>query len=240
MKDIAGGYVIAKKGPTVLVRSLPSFTGSDFSMGQGQSPLQHTKSASANRVNYNNSPWNSTSEVPQVPNSKSVFEVVEDAAIKLEGVRDPEFTNDHFFNLLLGTFSRASNLIREGMEVDGAVFFDAPFRFYQGRSTLEPDPRREETLEDQEDQNSSESEDEEDGHREVRPGPRPLSISSPSLSSHHRKGHVNHTALLNHLGIPNSLPAIGLKLDVLGFLTLKSSSLNKDTLNTLDLFTAIN
>jgi signal transduction histidine kinase len=37
-----------------------------------------------------------------------------------------QYSRDALFNLRRTTFSRAANLVREGMEVDGAVFFDAP------------------------------------------------------------------------------------------------------------------
>ncbi|KFZ07753.1 hypothetical protein V502_09779 [Pseudogymnoascus sp. VKM F-4520 (FW-2644)] len=135
-------------------------SASEISMSQTQSPLQHSSNNPDARFNFNNSPWSSSSS--QVPTLKSVFEGADDAARKITGGKDAAFSNDGFSNQLRTTFSRASNLIREGMEVDGAVFFDAPFRFYQGRSTLETDPRR---LEDNESESSSDN--------EVRPGPRP-------------------------------------------------------------------
>jgi hypothetical protein len=116
-----------------------------------------------------------------------VFEGIEDASVALEGHeggRDTEFSNDGFSNLLHSTFSRASNLVREGMEVDGAVFFDAPYRFYQGRSTLESDPRRSDSTE-SDDETDSDSDagyedDDEDSepHVEPRPGPHPHVIPS--------------------------------------------------------------
>ncbi|KFY23026.1 hypothetical protein V493_06155 [Pseudogymnoascus sp. VKM F-4281 (FW-2241)] len=130
------------------------------SMSQTQSPLQHGGNNTDARFNFNNSPWSSSTS--QVPTLKSVFEGPDDASRKMPGGKDAAFANDGFSNQLRTTFSRASNLIREGMEIDGAVFFDAPFRYYQGRSTLETDPRR---MEDKKSDSSSDS--------EVRPGPRP-------------------------------------------------------------------
>ncbi|KFY02968.1 hypothetical protein O988_01786 [Pseudogymnoascus sp. VKM F-3808] len=146
-------------------------TVSEQAMSQTQSPLQHSSNNPDARFNFNNSPWSSSSS--QIPTLKSVFKGADDAAMKIPGGKDTAFSNDGFSNQLRTTFSRASNLIREGMEVDGAVFFDAPFRFYQGRSTLETDPRR---LEEKESESSS------DG--EVRPGPRPRVRRSKRRAKH--------------------------------------------------------
>jgi hypothetical protein len=162
------GQTSARKPPPAPIHNFPSSSWSDFSKSSGQSPLQHTENTAENRVNYDYSPWSSSSEVAQVPALKSVFEVAGEAATTLEGLINSELSNDGFFNLLRKTFSRASNLVREGMEVDGAVFFDAPFRFYQGRSTLESDPRINEA-EDSYESSDSESDEDRPG---VRPGPR--------------------------------------------------------------------
>jgi len=166
--DGAGSYVNGKKelGMASPILNQNQTLSPDNEAMNGQSPLQHTGPNPDARYNFNNSPWSSSEEVPQVP-LKSVYEGAQEAAAALTGGRDTEFLNSGFSNLLHTTFSRASNLIREGMEVDGAVYFDAPFRFYQGRSTLETDPRRSGT---DDTESSNESEDE---HSNPRPGPRP-------------------------------------------------------------------
>ncbi|OBT63673.1 hypothetical protein VE03_06111 [Pseudogymnoascus sp. 23342-1-I1] len=179
----------------------------EISMSQTQSPLQHSSNNPDARFNFNNSPWSSSSS--QVPTLKSVFEGADDAARKIASGKDAAFSNDGFSNQLRTTFSRASNLIREGMEVDGAVFFDAPFRFYQGRSTLETDPRR---LVNTESDGSSDD--------EVRPGPHPR-----VQRSKHRANQGNE--------------ATGLKSDVLGYSTRESSSWVDQTTGSDASFTAI-
>ena len=183
-------------------------TASETPMSQTQSPLQHSSNNPDARFNFNNSPWSSSSS--QVPTLKSVFEGADDAARKITSGKDAAFSNDGFSNQLRTTFSRASNLIREGMEVDGAVFFDAPFRFYQGRSTLETDPRR---LEDKESESSSDN--------EVRPGPRPRVQRSKRRTNHRNED------------------AIKLKSDVLGYSTRESSSWVDQTTGSDAGFTAI-
>ncbi|TVY82198.1 Hybrid signal transduction histidine kinase B [Lachnellula suecica] len=172
----------------------------------GMSPLQYTTNNQDARFNFNNSPWSSSSETPQIPHLKSVLDGAGDATAKLIGGRDEKFSTDGFSNLLHGTFSRASNLVREGMEVDGAVFFDAPFRFYQGRSTLQPETRRSDTTESRTDS----SDDEDDDHPAVRPGPRPY-------AAHSFQGSVTSSV---------SRGSAGLKSDILGFSTKESSSWN--------------
>ncbi|OBT74510.1 hypothetical protein VF21_06909 [Pseudogymnoascus sp. 05NY08] len=176
-------------------------------MSQTQSPLQHSSNNPDARFNFNNSPWSSSSS--QVPTLKSVFEGTDDIAKKITSGKDAAFSNDGFSNQLRTTFSRASNLIREGMEVDGAVFFDAPFRFYQGRSTLETDPRR---LEGKDSDSSSDD--------EVRPGPRPR-VQSSKRANHSNEG------------------AIKLKSDVLGYSTRETSSWADQTTGSHGSFTAI-
>ncbi|KAH7369618.1 hypothetical protein BKA65DRAFT_2440 [Rhexocercosporidium sp. MPI-PUGE-AT-0058] len=198
-----------------------------------QSPLQHTGTNPDARFNFNNSPWSSSSEVPQVPILKSVFEGAEDQVHDLlAGGRDDEFANTGFANRLHATFSRASNLVREGMEVDGAVFFDAPFRFYQGRSTLEMDPRR---STDESDTTDSDSESGEDDPPEVRPGPSPHVLPHSHLSNHSHHSHTNHSQAS---GLPTS-SSMGIKSDILGFSTRNSSSWKSDNSNPPRTFTAI-
>jgi hypothetical protein len=217
--DGAGRYANGKKqlGSS---RHEPSFSRSDSDVSQTQSPLQHTGITQDARFNFNNSPWSSSSEVSRVPALKSVFEVAEDAAIALEvpeGGRDTEFSNDGFSNLLHTTFSRASNLAREGMEIDGAVFFDAPFRFYQGRSTLQTDLRLSETT-DSESDSDDEDEMESSQQPENRPGPNPIVPPHTKQSSHNQNG-----GLLRPPPIAR-LDSMGIKADVLGFSTRTSSS----------------
>lgn len=166
----------------------------ETSMSQTQSPLQHSSNNLDARFNFNNSPWSSS--MSQVPTLKSVFEGADDVTRRITSGKDAAFSNDSFSSQLHTTFSRASNLIREGMEVDGAVFFDAPFRFYQGRSTLETDPRR---LNDKGSESSSDD-------NEARPGPRPRAQRSKRRANERNEDSVK------------------LKSDVLGYSTRESSS----------------
>jgi hypothetical protein len=223
--DGAGSYVNGKKelGMSSPTDSQPQFLKPDSDANHGQSPLQHTGTKPDARYNFNNSPWSSSEEVPQMP-LKSVFEGVEDAAAALTGGRDTEFINSGFSNLLHNTFSRASNLVREGMEVDGAVFFDAPFRFYQGRSTLETDPRRSDT---QDSESSSSSDDE---HSEARPGPRPHVMSA----NHHSQRNNSRVE-----AAPSIATSMGLKSEILGYSTSNSSSWNNQTNSHISNFTSI-
>ncbi len=228
--DGAGSYVNGKKelgmaSPT-LNQTRP--LSPDSEAMNGQSPLQHTGSNPDARYNFNNSPWSSSEEVPQVP-LKSVYEGVQEAATALTGGRDTEFLNTGFSNLLHTTFSRASNLIREGMEVDGAVFFDAPFRFYEGRSTLETDPRRSGT-DDTESSNESE-----DDHSKPRPGPRP----HVTAGGHRHTRTSSHTSMSDPRASPSIASAVGLKAEILGYSTLNSSSWNSQTNSPISNFTAI-
>ncbi|KAF4631651.1 hypothetical protein G7Y89_g6476 [Cudoniella acicularis] len=219
-RDENGVQVKAMKGLRGTDSSTPSRSESGASTGQ--SPLQHTTNSQDARFNFNNSPWSSSSEVPQTPALHSVFEGIDEPVDAQDGGRDGQFSNDGFWNLLHGTFARASNLVREGMEVDGAVFFDAPFRFYQGRSTLEPDNR---PLGTGETESSTESDDE--GHVEARPGPRPYVINN----------HHHHTA--ERKTAAEVAAATGLKSDILGFSTGDSSSWNNQLTKLADSFSAI-
>lgn len=218
--DGAGSYANGNTelGASVSTKAPPASL--DLSMSPTQSPLQYTGDNPDARFNFNNSPWSSSLQAPEVLTLKSAFEGVHDAAEMLTGTRDAEFANDGFSNLLHATFSRASNLVREGLEVDGAVFFDAPFRFYQGRSTLETDPRR---LEDKESESWSDGESED--HTDHRPGPRPHIL--------HSNRHVKHT------DVPTNEAAMGLKSDVLGFSTRECSSWGKQTMGSATSFTAV-
>ena len=232
-EDGSGYYVNGKKelgtgtaagtGPTL---NLPLSGFIDLSFDQGQSPLQHSSSNHDARFNFNNSPWSSSSEVPQVLSLKSVYEGIEDATVTLTGGRDTEFSNSGFSNLLHTTFSRASNLVREGMEVDGAVYFDAPFRFYQGRSTLETDPRvQKDTASEIGDESDT------DNSLDIRPGPRPISKAS---KPHHSK-HASHDDGHKH----GTHPSMGLKSEILGFSTRETSSWNNQRAETSTHFTSI-
>ncbi len=229
--DGAGSYVNGKKelGAAASPETYPQFLRTDTDINHAQSPLQHTGINSDARYNFNNSPWSSSEEVPQVA-LKSVFDGVEDATAALAGGRDTEFTNNGFSNLLHATFSRASNLVREGMEVDGAVFFDAPFRFYQGRSTLETDPRRSDT-QGSESSSGSESDDE---NSDVRPGPHPYIVSGSRHSPHRRNADLSEPR-----AAPSIAGAMGLKSEILGYSTLNSSSWNNQTNSEITNFTAI-
>jgi signal transduction histidine kinase len=236
--DGAGSYVNGKKelGMSSPTENQPGFLGPDIDANHGQSPLQHAGTNPDARYNFNNSPWSSSEEVPQV-SLKSVFEGVEEAAAALTGGRDTEFINSGFSNLLHTTFSRASNLVREGMEVDGAVFFDAPFKFYQGRSTLETDPRRSSN------QNSESSSESDDEHSDARPGPRPhvtsTSHHTSRTSSHHPSRTSSRMDTSESRASSSLASAMGLKSEILGYSTLNSSSWNNQTNSQITNFTAI-
>lgn len=229
-KEDPGYYVDDKKElvadasePAGSTLHLPLSGFIDVTFDQGQSPLQHSTPNHDARFNFNNSPWSSSSDVPRVLPLKSVYEGMDDATVILTGGRDTEFSNNGFYNLLHATFSRASNLVREGMEVDGAVYFDAPSRFYQGRSTLETDPRvRQPEASDFLDESDT------DGSFEVRPGPRPLSRAS----KHHGLGQ----AIQENTSQNDN---IGLNSEILRFSTSSSSSWNKQSANTCTSFSAI-
>lgn len=177
------------------------------------------KSPQDARYNFNNSPWSSTSEIPRVLPLNSVFQG--DGKDSLAGGRDAEFSSMGFEGLLHTTFSRASNLVREGMEVDGAVYFDAPYRFYQGRSTLESDVRIEKDV------GAYDSSDEEDAPR---PGPTPHATYTGSHKPSYAK-------LGKVMSASNDIP--GLKSEILGFSTKDCSSWNNQTTPLKKDFTAI-
>ena len=223
--DGAGSYFNGKKelGSSLTV---PTIGVVESPMRQAQSPLQHTGCSPDSQFNFKKSPWSSSSNVPIL---NSVFEGIDNATAALNGSRKTEFSNNTFSNLLRTTFSRASNLVREGMEVDGAVFFDAPFKFYQGRSTLETDPRR---LNDECSESSAESEDED--HLDVRPGPRPHAL--PMRHPHTDRSHTYHPEAR---AVPSAGATLGLKSEVLGYSTAEASSWNNQSMGPNTDFTAI-
>jgi len=202
-----------KKDAPGSTQNLPLSGFIDLSFNDGQSPLQHSGSPHDARFNFNNSPWSSSSEVAQIPPLKSVYQGIDEAAIPVTGGRDTEFSNNGFSNLLHSTFSRASNLVREGMEVDGAVFFDAPFRFYKGRSTLETDTRVEEKQE-------LESSSGDDEFFDTRPGPSPRATPS----QRHRTERLARTERSTR-----SKSITNLKSEILGYSTQESSSWNNQS-----------
>ncbi|CAG8982831.1 hypothetical protein HYALB_00006641 [Hymenoscyphus albidus] len=187
----------------------------DPTRSPGMSPLQHTSSFNGAK-GLNNSPWGSSSEIPHSQEAE-----------KARGGTSREYSGDSFSDLLHGTFSRASNLVREGMKLDGAVFFDAPFRFYHGRNTLEADLRGF-------DVRSTESSSEEEDLEPLtlaRPGPRPYVSSSyrgsytSTYSDHDRKDRGDTRSMTS-----NSSINADAKSDILGFSTRHSSSWkDKDT-----------
>ena len=200
---------------------------------QVQSPLLQTGANPDPRFNFNNSPWSSSSSVPQAEMSthKSVFDGIESPELNsVAGGRDEEFANDGFATRLRATFSRASNLVREGMEVDGAVFFDAPFRFYQGRSTLEMDSRRSETTQ----SDGYDTDFDEEVQVGTRPGPKPHVLPH---SSHHSI-HSSDTRDSEARSIPAISSQTDIKSDILGYSTRSSSSW-KHSSNPPGTFTAI-
>lgn len=182
----------------------------DPTQSPGMSPLQHTNSFNGAK-GFNNSPWGSSSEIPRSQEAE-----------KARGGTNREYSGDSFSDLLHATFSRASNLVREGMELDGAVFFDAPFRFYQGRNTLEADLRG---LDLRSTESSSEEEDDEPRPL-ARPGPRPYISSSyrgsytNSYSDYTDKTDRSDTRSMTSSSSTTADP----KSDILGFSTKNSSS----------------
>lgn len=226
--DGTGSYRNGKKqlGP---YQSQSAF-GMDSSLLQF--PLQSAGLQPDAPFQVHNSPWSSSSDVPQVPVLKSVFEGAgEKVHDLLSGGRDDEFANNGFATRLHAAFSRASNLVREGMEVDGAVYFDAPYRFYQGRSTLEIDSRRSNES-DAADSNADSDSDVDDS--EIRPGPSPHVL--PRI--HHSSANGSHTHHSRNGAIPTA-SSMGIKSDILGFSTRHSSSWKNNNNNPPRTFTAI-
>lgn len=203
-------------------------TSSDVSDSEppspGLSPLQHTTGTQDARFNYNNSPWGSSTATPRVLETQpDVIEIGGIAPTTNRGM-DATFSTDGFSNLLHGTFSRASNLVREGMEVDGAVFFDAPFRFYQGRSNLQPDTRRSDPYGTGKVTGSS------DDGSNIRPGPRPY-----ARPSHHQLAAEDEI-----LGLAETANLDQVKSDILGYSTADSSSWNNKGAGDHPSFASIN
>lgn len=215
--------------PTVTVSSpSPSFPGGDDFFDNVESPMQNSE---ARQFNFNNSPWNSSVDVSKTPQDNlsdflqanrelgtgtPASNIIAEANYTQKSMQgNKSYSNDGFATLLHNTFSRASNLIRTGLEVDGAVFFDAQVGFYQSRSNLDNDPRG------LEDVLSDLSSDEEfaDTFPLTRPGPtphvssadRPRSSKQPSIKGQNES-------------IISGLPS--LKSDILGFSTEGLSSLN--------------
>ncbi|TVY46175.1 Hybrid signal transduction histidine kinase B [Lachnellula occidentalis] len=203
----------------------PSDVSDSGPTSPGLSPLQHTTGSQDARFNYNNSPWGSSTASPGLPETRP--DVAESGVVapKTNRGMDAEFSTDGFSNLLHGTFSRASNLVREGMEVDGAVFFDAPFRFYQGRSNLQPDTRRSDPY-----GTGKSTESNDDGPPNIRPGPRPY-----SRPSHHQSAAEDEI-----LGLPETADLEQVKSDILGYSTAGSSSWNNKGTKEHPSFASIN
>lgn len=216
-----GKKVQRSKVPPRSLSHASSETSDNSPNSPGLSPLQHPTSNQDARFNYNNSPWGSSAGYVGEQQQPSLgLGGGPGAKVGNDGVdKDQEFSTDGFSNLLHETFSRASNLVREGMEVDGAVFFDAPFRFYQGRSTLQPDTRRSdpyttETL--------TESSDDEE--HPIRPGPTP----------HVRRSQTR--PILENRRVETD----GIKSDILGFSTANSSSWDDEDTKDHPSFQSIN
>jgi signal transduction histidine kinase len=113
-------------------------------------------------------------------------------------------------NLRRTTFSRASNLVREGMEVDGAVYFDAP----AGNNSLSLS------------ESGSSSADED--YADVRP-------SLPSHAMHS----ANPSMLANGRAEHAIDEAAGLESNVLGFSTRKHSSFKGENRDNTDAFSVM-
>lgn len=218
--------------------SLPLISGGDEDSNGIPSPLADSQNE-ARQFNFNNSPWNSSSGVPlnsvmdvlrqnEEINVGAPASILAEANYTQKSTQGKSYSNDGFAMLLHNTFSRASNLIREGMEVDGAVFFDAPVGFYQSRSNLENDPRR---LENVVSDSSSDEDTEDFANLNLRPGPTPQVFASNRRRSLKKKEKFHDEGMIS--GLPN------LKSDILGFSTETASSLNSDEANSCGSFTAI-
>lgn len=134
--------------------------------------------------------------------------------------------HDALSTILRTTFSRASNLIKEGMDVDGVAFVDAPIGFSQDHINVGADlhPLLDPSLEP-----SSSSADE--NYANIRPSP--ISASEHSAHAYEAGGH--HPWQFTSPDEEDTT----LKSDVLGFSTRKHSSLNGDGIEDTDAFRAI-
>jgi signal transduction histidine kinase len=228
---------------------LPTPPGIDEVINPIQSPLQYSGySDESTQFNFNNSPWSSDPEVPQVVPLLSVFDGINRAEELAAAATDPqitfptdvpksekEYTNDVFSNLLHSTFSRASNLVREGMEVDGAVYFDAPLGFYQGRSRLDEDPRRSDNTMSSNTSNGSDDDIEYDGNSAEDQIYEPKTYSRQSISRPRYLRGPNHHVM----SLSTPIDGSSMKSDVLGFSTRQFSSLNGDNMDSTDKCVAV-
>lgn len=127
-------------------------------------------------------------------------------------------------HLLRNTYSRAANLIREGMQVDGAAFFDAPVARSQGYSAVEAKLRRLDGLL-SESGSSSADEDSTD-----------VRTSLPSHAMHSPSIPMTNAPLGRIRGVDESAKR---ESNILGFSTRKHCSLNGDIRDDGDAFSAI-
>jgi signal transduction histidine kinase len=133
-------------------------------------------------------------------------------------------SQDAFTHLLRITFSRAANLVREGMGVDGTAFFGAPVVLSQGRSAVEANLRN---LNGPFSESGSSSADED--YADVR-------TSLPSHTMHSQYTSMVNTRLSSNRGVDESAK---IESNTLGFSTRKHRSLNGDNRDGEDAFSAI-
>jgi signal transduction histidine kinase len=207
--------------------------------------VQHSTSQNRpHHLGFNGPLLDSYVETDHVPSLRPTSDGISPTGGEIAGGREPLSPSEYYFsqqtksgqqnshdilsNLLRTTFSRASNLIKEGMDVDGVVYVDAPVGFYQDHNNLGADLH---ALHDPTSETGSSSADED--YVDVRPSPTSTSGHGHSVNSYVVGGH--HPGQFDHA----SGEAVTLKSDVLGFSTQKHSSLNGDNIQDTDAFTAI-
>ncbi len=123
-------------------------------------------------------------------------------------------SHDELMRTLGIIFSRAANLVREGMEVDGAVFFDAPVGLSQSRSAVEANLRTSNSL-----LSESGSSSADEDYVDVRTIELPHPIHPPILSSAKPRPSGTH-------GLEE---AAKIESNILGYSTRERCSLNGAT-----------
>ncbi|KAL3420968.1 hsp90-like protein [Phlyctema vagabunda] len=181
------------------------------------SPLQN--SGLDNEEHYGfHSPPASTCSTTSIPLFKaSVYEKIDDILTGPNSKQGSVQFVDAFSTLLKSTFSRASNLIRQGMEVDGVVFLDLPRVSYPVPSTQSSGS---------EEGFSSGSDDE--GIQKTRSGLQPQIVPLLKTSRSPLTGATTSAGLYNDKSNRNC--------DVLGFSTAESSSLEGQTMDGVTTF----
>ena len=213
----------------------------------GKSSLHHSSSRNAaRRIKFNELPLNPCSDAIQAPVLGDAFNGLihtdgkaRNAASGLDLRPAPENyfsqqikrghldSHDTFSKESRIIFSCASNLTKEGMDVDGSMYVDASVGLYLGHSTLGAYLSH---LDDLASELGSSRADKEYG--DVRQSP----VSASKHSARPLVAGSNCPAELDYTTEQNN----GLKSEVLGFSTRKHSSLKGDKMEDTDAFTAIN